>query len=59
MMSVQVKDEGKSESHFVMKWIEIEFFLWAKYGERDDIISGESPAHFLYGCLITRAFAAD
>ena len=58
MMKVQVKDDGKSECSFVMKEIEIEFCLVQKT-KPDNIISGESPADFPFGCFITRNFVAD
>jgi len=45
MMKVLVKDERKSECHFVMKWIEIAFFLEQK-SKPNNIISGQSLAHF-------------
>ena len=41
-----------------MKEIEIEFCLVQK-AKPDNIISGESPADFPFGCFITRNFVAD
>jgi len=55
---MQVKDDGKSECHFVMKWIEIEFLLEQKT-KINKIISGESLADFPFGCFITRYFVED
>ena len=58
MMNVQVQDDGKSESHFVMKWIEVAFFLGQKT-KRNKITSGESLADFRFGCFIPRTLVED
>jgi hypothetical protein len=44
-MMVQVKEAGKSECHFVMKWIEVAIFFRCKL-KRIYITSSESCADF-------------